>query len=75
MATDVLLTTQQLADLLQIPVDTLYAWRSRGEGPPAYRLGKHLRFRAAEVSSWLERHGSSHAADPGQVVAPEVDGG
>jgi hypothetical protein len=22
---------------------TIYAWRQRGEGPPAYRVGKHLR--------------------------------
>jgi excisionase family DNA binding protein len=74
MATDVLLTTQQLADLLQISVDTLYAWRSRGEGPPAYRLGKHLRFRPAEVSSWLERQLSTCAVDSDQRPAPGVGG-
>lgn len=34
-------------------VGTLYQWRYTGGGPKAYRLGKHLRYRQADVESWL----------------------
>ena len=50
---DQLLTVQQLADYLEVPIATIYAWRYRGEGPPGFRVGKHLRFRWADVESWI----------------------
>jgi excisionase family DNA binding protein len=37
-----------------IPLRTIYNWRQRGEGPPAYRVGKYLRYRRSEVDAWLE---------------------
>ena len=43
-----------LSDLLDIPERTIYSWRQRGEGPPAYRVGKHLRYRRGDVEAWLE---------------------
>ena len=49
-----LLDLEWLSDLLGIPVRTIYAWRQRGEGPPAYRVGKHLRWRRGDVEAWLE---------------------
>ncbi|MDF1598136.1 MAG: helix-turn-helix domain-containing protein, partial [Acidimicrobiia bacterium] len=36
-----LLSAQQLADYLGVPVATLYQWRWRGDGPPSFRVGKH----------------------------------
>jgi excisionase family DNA binding protein len=52
---DVLLTPQQVADLLQIPVSTLKTtWRSNRTGPPAHRVGNHLRYRREDVERWLE---------------------
>jgi excisionase family DNA binding protein len=47
-------TVNELAQYLQIPRDTLYQWRQRGEGPPAVRLGKHLRYRPEAVQAWLK---------------------
>ena len=38
---------------LGVPVGTLYQWRYTGTGPKAYRLGKHLRYRQADVEAWL----------------------
>jgi len=40
-----------------IPKKTLYKWssESRLNGFPAYKLGKHLRFRQSEVNSWILR--------------------
>ena len=46
-----------LSEFLNVPERTIYAWRARGEGPPAYRVGKHLRYRRDEVETWLKgRH-------------------
>jgi excisionase family DNA binding protein len=48
---------QWLSEQLGIPLRTIYAWRQRGEGPPAYRVGKYLRYRGSDVEAWLaERH-------------------
>lgn len=40
-----------------IPKNTLYKWssESRLNGFPAYKLGKHLRFRQSEVDVWLRK--------------------
>lgn len=39
------LTVGQVADLLQVPKDTIYQWRSRGLlGNCSRRVGKHVRF-------------------------------
>lgn len=48
-----LLTTDQLSAWLQIPKQTVYRWRSRGEGPRGYRVGKHVRYDLADVEQWL----------------------
>jgi len=49
-----LMTLSEVSDLLGIPVATLYRWRHRGEGPPGYRIGRHVRFRRAAVETWIE---------------------
>jgi len=50
---DRLMSVTEVAEMLGIPVATLYGWRSRGEGPPGYRIGRHIRYRRAAVESWL----------------------
>ena len=42
-----------VSSYLGVPVATLYQWRHLGTGPRAYRLGKHLRYRQADVEAWL----------------------
>jgi hypothetical protein len=49
-----LMTTEDLADYLQKPIATLIAWRVRGQGPPAIRVGRGLRYRPADVEEWLK---------------------
>lgn len=51
---DHLLTTPELAAYAGIPVATIYQWRVKGQGPRAIRVGRHLRFRQADVEAWLE---------------------
>jgi excisionase family DNA binding protein len=47
-------TVTEVAAYMRVPVETLYAWRKRGYGPPAARLGRHLRYAAADVQAWLK---------------------
>ena len=49
-----LLSTAELAAFLGIPVTTVYDWRTRGCGPAAFKIGKHLRFKTADVLAWLD---------------------
>lgn len=48
-----LLTTEDLATYLAVPVATIYRWRTLEEGPPAFRVGRGLRYRLADVDRWL----------------------
>jgi excisionase family DNA binding protein len=49
-----LLSVVELAEYLDRPVSTIRYWRGKGEGPPALKIGKELRFRASDVVRWLE---------------------
>jgi excisionase family DNA binding protein len=42
-----------VAAYLRVPVETLYAWRKRKYGPPAARIGRHLRYDPADVRAWF----------------------
>lgn len=48
-----LLTLQETADYLGVPLATLYAWRSRGQAPRGFKVGRHVRVKASDVESWL----------------------
>jgi excisionase family DNA binding protein len=51
---DRLLTVQELAAYLAVPIATLYQWRWRGEGPPGFRVGRHVRYRWNDVREWVD---------------------
>ncbi|GAB4005490.1 helix-turn-helix domain-containing protein [Nocardioides ultimimeridianus] len=51
-----LLSVEEVAEYLAIPVATLYQWRHKGCGPAAYRVGRHLRYEPAAVDAWLQQH-------------------
>jgi excisionase family DNA binding protein len=44
---------EEVSSFLGIPVGTLYQWRHRGIGPPASKVGRHLRYDPAKVRAWL----------------------
>ena len=52
---DRLITARELARYLDVPVSTLYWWRHREEGPPGFRVGKHLRYRQRDVDEWIRQ--------------------
>ena len=49
-----LLTIKQVAERLTVSVGCLRAWRIRGYGPPAIRIGSALRWDEREVDAWLD---------------------
>ena len=52
---DRLLTVEDLANFLDVPIKTLYAWRYHGEGPVGFRVGRYIRYRRTDVEAWIER--------------------
>ena len=44
---------EQVARYLRVPKETLYTWRKRHYGPPAARIGRHLRYDPADVRGWF----------------------
>jgi len=56
MAT-VLLTPEELADQLRLSVKSIYNLRASGDAtklPPTLKVGKHLRWRQADVDAWID---------------------
>ncbi|MFY2072568.1 helix-turn-helix domain-containing protein [Achromobacter xylosoxidans] len=76
---DKLLTSDQLAAVLGISVQTLYNRRTRGEPlPPCVKVGRLLRYEQAEVHAWLaSQREAQHVqqvalATLEQIAAPRV---
>ncbi|MBW1599111.1 AlpA family transcriptional regulator [Streptomyces sp. JJ38] len=47
------LTPLDLADLLGVPVETVYQWRRKRTGPRGFRVGRHLRYDPEDVRRWV----------------------
>uniref|UniRef100_A8LZ11 Excisionase/Xis, DNA-binding n=1 Tax=Salinispora arenicola (strain CNS-205) TaxID=391037 RepID=A8LZ11_SALAI len=46
-------TVEDVSAFLSVPVGTLYQWRHRRFGPPAAKVGRHLRYDPQDVRSWV----------------------
>ena len=51
---DELLTMQEVADVVRVPVATLRYWRHLGTGPRSFRIGRSVRYWRTEVFAWLD---------------------
>lgn len=60
------LDTEQLAEYIATPVNTLLSWRKKpdGPGPRYYKLGRRVRYRRSEVDSWLASRAIGDAPAP-----------
>lgn len=47
------LTPVDLADLLGVPLETVYQWRRKRIGPRGFRVGRHLRYDPEDVRAWV----------------------
>jgi excisionase family DNA binding protein len=61
-----LLTTFEVAEYLAVPVSTIHRWRYVGEGPPAAKIGKHLRFDCQDLMRWVEEQKTDRSETNGQ---------
>ncbi|MFF4130779.1 helix-turn-helix domain-containing protein [Streptomyces mirabilis] len=43
-----------LAELLGVPIETVYQWRRKRVGPRGFRVGRHLRYDPDDVRTWVE---------------------
>jgi excisionase family DNA binding protein len=57
-----LLSVAELAAYLGVPISTIHYWRGKELAPPALKIGKQLRFRAADVARWLDERRAREAA-------------
>jgi len=53
---------EETAEYLRIPKATLYQWRYNGTGPRSIKVGRHIRYRRADVDEWLESNASPRTA-------------
>ncbi|OZI47060.1 helix-turn-helix transcriptional regulator [Bordetella genomosp. 5] len=69
---DKLLTSDQLAAVLGLSVQTLYNRRTRGEPlPPCVKVGRLLRYEQAEVHTWLVSQREAQQAQQVALATPE----
>jgi excisionase family DNA binding protein len=55
------LTPQDLAEREGVPVPTIYKWNSEGSGPRYMVIGRHVRYRLADVIAWENRRYAAHS--------------
>lgn len=53
-APEPLRTPIETAAYLKVPVKTLERWRYAGDGPRFYRVGRHARYKVADLDAYLE---------------------
>jgi hypothetical protein len=50
-------TTDEVAALLNVPLDTIDKWHKEGTGPPGYQIYKESHYRRSDVVRWLAEQG------------------
>lgn len=48
------LSPEQLAEREGVPLQTVYGWNKTRTGPRFMKIGRHVRYRAADVLAWEE---------------------
>ncbi len=57
------LTTDELAQELRTPVDTIRYWRYAGKGPRSLKVGRRVLYDPADVEAWIaERRAAADSA-------------
>jgi len=49
----VLLKPDDVAEILGVPISTLYGWRYRRIGPQSLKVGRHIRYRPKDVERFI----------------------
>ena len=56
---DALMTIEEVAELLRMPVATIGYWRVLGIGPRGFTVGRRLRYIRQDVLDWLDEQRES----------------
>lgn len=48
-----ILTRPEVSQLWHIPDDTLRYWRTKGIGPPSFKVGRRVLYRHSGVEAWF----------------------
>ncbi|GHA24700.1 hypothetical protein GCM10010372_25800 [Streptomyces tauricus] len=49
------LTPDDIAEIFEVPKETVYQWRRKRMGPPGFRIGKHIRYDPADIRAYVEQ--------------------
>jgi excisionase family DNA binding protein len=55
---------ETLAAFFGVPVASVYAWRHKRTGPQGIKVGRHVRYRRAEVERWLKQQAAKESTSP-----------
>lgn len=56
------LTPDDVAELFDVPLETVYQWRKKRTGPPGFRVGKHVRYDPTAVRDWTAQRMAADTA-------------
>ncbi|TXS76566.1 DNA-binding protein [Streptomyces sp. me109] len=56
------LTPDDIAEMFEVPKETVYQWRRKRTGPPGFRIGKHLRYDPTDVRAYVAQRKSADQA-------------
>jgi excisionase family DNA binding protein len=47
------LTPDDVAEIFDVPKETVYQWRRKRTGPRGFRVGRHLRYDPDDIRAWV----------------------
>ncbi|MFJ8824458.1 helix-turn-helix transcriptional regulator [Streptomyces sp. NPDC102467] len=58
------LTPGDIAEIFEVPLETVYQWRKKRTGPPGFRIGRHVRYDPADIRAYVteRKHADRDAA-------------
>ena len=69
------LSVAEISAYLGVRGTTLYKWIARKPGIPAHKVGRHWKFKRAEIDDWVKSGGAAlKGASVGLTVTPHVTG-
>lgn len=49
------LTPDDIAEMFEVPKETVYQWRKKRIGPPGFRIGKYVRYDPHDVRAYIAK--------------------
>lgn len=69
MDADKAFTSEEAAEHLRIPEETLAYWRRMHLGPRWFRAGRHVRYRVVALNEWMAAQEAEQTAKDAEAVA------